>query len=133
MVSSGQSVALYTAMHLRYILRTLARWRSGNFSSGQFSWSEYERLSQTLRAEVVQLNLVLLIGCVNLTDLLAARNAGRRHEIVLKLALGASLLHSGQVVIFSHFAHAPRPIPLILIQEPGRPSSPGNCLERLDI
>jgi predicted permease len=34
--------------------------------------------------------LVLLIGCVNLTNLIAARNSGCQHEVALRLALGAS-------------------------------------------
>jgi hypothetical protein len=37
------------------------------------------------------------------------------------------------VVIFNHFPYPPRPIPLILIQERARPSSPGNWPECLDI
>ncbi len=39
---------------------------------------------------MVAVALVLLIGCVNLTHLIAARNSGREHEISLRLALGAS-------------------------------------------
>jgi len=34
--------------------------------------------------------LVLMMGCVNLVNLIAARNAGREHEIGVRLALGAS-------------------------------------------
>lgn len=39
---------------------------------------------------MVAVVLVLVIGCVNLTHLIAARNSGREHETALRLALGAS-------------------------------------------
>lgn len=39
---------------------------------------------------MVAVCLVLLIGCVNLTHLIAARNSGREQEFALRLAIGAS-------------------------------------------
>jgi putative ABC transport system permease protein len=39
---------------------------------------------------MIAVGVVLLIGCVNLTNLIAARNSGRAHEVALRLALGAS-------------------------------------------
>ncbi len=39
---------------------------------------------------MVGVTMVLLIGCVNLTNLIAARNSGRQHEVALRVALGAS-------------------------------------------
>jgi predicted permease len=39
---------------------------------------------------LVAVGLVHLMGCVNLTNLIAARNSGRNHEVALRLALGAS-------------------------------------------
>jgi predicted permease len=41
---------------------------------------------------LVAVGLILFMGCINLIALVAARNAARRHEIAIRLALGASRL-----------------------------------------
>jgi putative ABC transport system permease protein len=50
----------------------------------------FEIFVQVCTILLVAVGLVLLMGCVNLTNLIAARNSGRMHEVALRLALGAS-------------------------------------------
>src|SRR5581483_11317240 len=58
----------------------------------QTDGGKFESFQGVCAVLIVAVSVILLIGCVNLVNMIAARNSAREHEIALRMSLGASRL-----------------------------------------